>query len=177
MATQAGYGNTAKAFHWAIVALLLVQFPIGWLMPDIERDMKPGTAMTLHTSIGLFIMMLIILRFAWRLLHPVAPVDTLTRWQRVMSESVHWLLYGLVFAVTITGWFFASFRGWQVSFFFAVPLPMLTAPGSAAGRLFGGWHQAAGLGLFIVSGVHVAAAFTHIFVFRDQLMQRMLPRS
>ncbi len=63
--------------------------------------MKPDTAMTLHISISLIIMILIILRFAWRLLHPVAPVDTLTRSQRGMSESVHWLLYGLVFAVTI----------------------------------------------------------------------------
>jgi cytochrome b561 len=177
MTKQLSYGNTAKVFHWMIVALLLVQFPIGWLMPDIRRGATPGKAMTLHISIGLIILMLIVLRFVWRLFHPVAPADTLPRWQRLMSENVHWLLYGLVFTTTVTGWFFASFRGWQISFFFAVPLPMLTAPESVAGRLIGGWHQTAEWGLLIAIGIHVSAALIHVFVLRDRIMQRMLPGS
>lgn len=177
MTKQPSYGNTAKVFHWLIVVLLAVQFAIGWLMPDIQPAAPPGSAMTLHISIGLIILMLIILRFAWRLFNPVAPADTLPRWQRLTSGSVHWLLYGLVFATAMSGWFFASFRGWQVSPLFGVPLPMLAAPGSAAGRLVGGWHQAAGWGLLIAIGVHVTAAFIHAFIFRDRTMQRMLPRS
>src|SRR3981189_2371844 len=48
MTNRLHYGITAKIFHWLIVALLVVQYPIGWLMPDIHRDMKPGDAMTLH---------------------------------------------------------------------------------------------------------------------------------
>lgn len=177
MTEQPAYGNAAKVFHWMIVVLLAVQFPIGWLMPDIQSGAPPGSAMTLHITIGLIILILIILRLAWRLFHPVAPANTLPRWQRLTSEGVHWLLYGLVFATAMSGWFFASFRGWQVSLLFGVPLPMLTAPESAAGRLVGGWHQAAGFGLLIVIGVHVTAAFIHAFVFRDRIMQRMLPRS
>ncbi len=159
------------------MALLAVQFPIGWLMPDIPRGANPGNAMILHISVGLIMMMLMILRLSWRLFHPVAPADTLPRWQRLTSESVHWLLYGMVFATAMSGWFFASFRGWQLSPFSGLPLPMLTAPGSAAGRLVGGWHQAAGWGLLIAIGVHVSAAFIHAFIFRDRIMQRMFPGS
>ena len=48
MTERLQYGTTAKVFHWLIVALLLVQFPLGWLMPDIHRGMKPGVAMTFH---------------------------------------------------------------------------------------------------------------------------------
>ena len=177
MTRQLAYGNIAKVFHWTIVALLAVQFPIGWLMPDIPRGATPGKAMTLHISIGLIILMLTVLRFAWRLFHPVVPADKLPQWQRLMSEGVHWLLYALVFATTMTGWFFASFRGWQLSFLFAAPLPMLTAPESVAGRLIGDWHQIAEWGLLIAIGIHVIAAFVHIFVFRDRIMQRMLPGS
>lgn len=174
MTKQPAYGNTAKVFHWLIAVLLAVQFAIGWLMPDIQPPAPPGSAMTLHISIGLIVLMLIILRFAWRLFNPVAPADTLPRWQRLASGSVHWLLYGLVFATAMSGWFFASFRGWQVSFFLAVP-PTLTE--SAAGRLAGGWHQAAGFGLLVAIGVHVIAAFMHAFIFRDRILQRMLPES
>lgn len=135
MTKQPVYGNAAKVFHWMIVVLLAVQFPIGWLMPDIQSGLPPGSLMTLHITIGLIILTLIIVRFTWRLLHPVAPANTLPLWQRVMSESVHWLLYGLVFATAMTGWFFVSFRGWRVSLLFRSLLPMLTAPDPTASGL------------------------------------------
>ena len=64
MTARLQYGPTAKVFHWLIVALLLVQYSIGWLMPDIHRGDKPGTAMTFHVSVGLTVLVLIVLRFA-----------------------------------------------------------------------------------------------------------------
>ena len=64
MAKQLHYGATAKVFHWLIVALLMVQYPLGWFMPDIHRGMKPGDAMTFHISFGITILALIVLRFS-----------------------------------------------------------------------------------------------------------------
>ena len=61
MTPRLHYGTTAKVFHWTIVALLLVQYLIGWLMPDIHGGMKPGAAMTFHVSSGLVILALIAL--------------------------------------------------------------------------------------------------------------------
>lgn len=174
MTDRLQYGTTAKVFHWLIVALLLVQYPLGWLMPDIHRDMKPGAGMTFHISFGIVILSLIVMRFAWRLMHPVAPESSLPRWQRLSSEAVHRLLYALVLATTITGWLFASFRGWTVSFVFMTPLPML-ADNAAAGKAIDGLHQAMEWTLLAVIGIHVAAALAHIFVYRDRIMQRMLP--
>ena len=66
------YGVTAKVLHWLIVALLAIQFMIGWFMPDIHRGMAPGLAMTWHISIGSLILALIVARFLWRLTYPVA---------------------------------------------------------------------------------------------------------
>jgi cytochrome b561 len=175
MTNRLHYGTTAKIFHWLIVALLLIQFPIGWLMPDIHGGMKPGNAMTLHISFGITILMLIVLRLIWRVTHPVAPESSLPSWQRLTSEGVHWLLYVLVFASTLTGWLFASMRGWEISFFFAIPLPMLTSASPAGIHFIDGWHQATEWALLIVIGVHVAAAMAHIFYYRDRIMQRMLP--
>ncbi len=116
MTARLQYGTTAKVFHWLVVALLLVQYLIGWLMPDLHRDMKPGAGMTFHISFGITILVLIVLRFAWRLAHPVAPESSLPPWQRLSAEAVHWILYVLVLATTLSGWLFASFRGWGVSF-------------------------------------------------------------
>jgi cytochrome b561 len=175
MTDRLQYGTTAKVLHWLIVALLLVQYPIGWLMPDIHRNMKPGAAMTFHVSIGLLILILIVLRLAWRLTHPVAPESSLPRWQRLSSEAVHWLLYALVLATTLTGWLFASFRGWSMSLFYLVPMPMLASGNAAAAKTINGLHQALEWMLLALIVLHVAAALAHILVYRNRIMQRMLP--
>jgi cytochrome b561 len=175
MTKQLNYGTTAKVFHWLIVALLIVQFPLGWLMPHIHRGMKPGDAMTFHISFGITLLALIVLRFFWRITHPVAPASLLPAWQQLVSEAVHWLLYALVFATTMTGWIFASERGWSISLFFATPLPMLPIEGSLLARSIGNWHGAMEWSLLLLIGAHVAAAMAHTFIFRDRIMQRMLP--
>ena len=169
------YGTTAKVFHWLIAALLLVQYFIGWLMPDIHRGMTPGAPMTWHVSIGILVLALIVARFTWRLTHPVAPETSLPAWQRLSSELMHWVLYLLVLATTVTGWCFASFRGWTMSLFYVVPLPMLSAPNSAFARSIGRWHEMAEWTLLVLVGVHVAAALVHLFYYRDRVMHRMLP--
>jgi cytochrome b561 len=175
MARTLHYGTTAKALHWLIAALLIVQFPIGWLMPDIRRGMQPGTAMTVHISLGVSVLALILVRLAWRLTHPVAPESSLPAWQRVSSEVVHWVLYALVFANTLTGWFYASMRGWHIDLFGFVALPMLTVEGSLVGRAIGRWHERLVWVLLALVAVHVIAAFVHLVVYRDRVMQRILP--
>lgn len=174
-AEQLHYGPTAKFFHWSIVALLTVQLPLGWLMPDIRRGMIPGSAMSLHISIGMTVLVLIVLRLLWRLAHPVAPETNLPAWQRVSSELVHWLLYLAVLLTTLSGWFFASMRGWTIYLWGVLPLPRLVAEGSPFGRTLGGWHEFLTWVLLVLIGIHVAAAFVHLLVYRDGVMRRMLP--
>jgi cytochrome b561 len=173
MTDRLQYGTTAKVFHWLIVALLLVQYLVGWLMPDVHAG-PPGAPMTFHISLGIVILTLIVLRFAWRLTHPVAPERSLPPWQRLTSEAAHWALYVLVLATTVTGWLFASFRGWSISFFYLVPLPMLALKSEANVKAFDGWHQTMEWTLLVFIGIHVAAALVHLFAYRDRIMQRML---
>lgn len=174
MTKQLHYGTTAKTLHWTIVALLVVQYSLGWLMPDVHAG-PPGNAMTWHLSIGTVILALIVVRLVWRLTHPVAPESLLPPWQRVTSEAVHWLLYGLVLLTTLSGWLFASARGWKVSWFFIAPMPMLTSGDRALVKALDGWHQNFMWALLILIGLHVAAAFVHLFYYRDGVMRRMLP--
>ena len=175
MIDRTQYDTTAKVLHWLVVALLLAQYLIGWLMPDIHRGMKPGDAMTWHISVGIVILALIVVRLVWRLTHRVAPESSLEPWQRLAAEAVHWLMYLLVLLTTISGWLFASFRGWSISLFFLTPLPMLSADNAAAGKAIDGLHQAMEWSLLILIGVHVLAALLHLLFYRNRVMQRMLP--
>lgn len=175
MADRLHYGTTAKTLHWLVVALLLIQYPLGWLMPDIHGGMQPGTPMSFHVSFGITILALIVPRLIWRLTHPVAPDASLSHWQRLASEGMHWTLYVLLFATTMTGWLFASFRGWTMSYFSVFPLPMLASESRAGIDAIDGLHQISEWALLIVIGAHVASALAHVFIFRDRILQRMLP--
>jgi cytochrome b561 len=80
-----------------------------------------------------------------------------------------------VFATTMSGWLFASHRGWSIPLFYAIPLPMLTSEAAWFGNSIGRWHGTMELALLLLIGSHVAAALAHTFIFRDRIMQRMLP--
>ncbi len=101
------YGATAKTLHWLIVALLVTQYLIGWLMPDIHRGMSPGAPMILHISVGIVILALIVARLVWRL---VASETSLPRGSACPRKPCTGLL---VLATTLSGWLFASARGWK----------------------------------------------------------------
>lgn len=137
------YGPVAKTFHWLTVVLLIVQFTLGWLMPNIERGMQPESMMSLHMSFGLVILVLVVLRFAWWLGHGAPPPEArLPHWQRVLSQLIHLALYLLVFAMTLSGWFFASMRGWRIILFGTISVSGLVTQGSATGHTIGELHAA-----------------------------------
>jgi cytochrome b561 len=170
-----GYGAVAKAFHWLMLALLIVQYALGWIMPGVKQGMTPDSLMNLHMSIGALILAAILVRFLWRLSHPVPPEPALPRWQHLGSTALHLSLYGLVIITTLTGWVYASMRGWSILVFGTIPLPALVAEGSRYGRAIGELHQVMIWILLVAIGLHVAAALVHAFIYRDRVMQRMLP--
>jgi cytochrome b561 len=171
------YGRVAKGFHWLILALIAAQFTVGWLMPDIKRDMQPESLMNLHLSIGLTVLALMTMRGLWRLGHGVPlPEPSLPPRQRLAAAVMHLALYVVVFALTVSGWMFASMRGWTITLFGLVPAPRLVAEGSALGRTVGELHIPLSWVLLGTVALHATAALAHAFIFRDRVMQRMLPR-
>lgn len=116
----------------------------------------------------------IVARFFWRLTHPVAAESSVAPWQRIIAEAVHWLLYVLVLLATLSGWLFASARGWKISWYFLTPMPMLTAGNGELADMLNGWHENFEWALLVLIALHVASAFVYLFYYRDGVMQRML---
>jgi cytochrome b561 len=174
--TTTGYTGTAKALHWTIVALLIVQFIAAWTMPDIKRHTKPDTLINLHISVGVLILFVAVLRLTWRAGHPEPPPeDGLPPWQVQSARAVHWLLYALLFVLPVLGWLNASWRGFPV-IMFGLELPKLLATRAPGGGWTGDVHALlATYGLLTLVGLHVAAALYHYFIRRDGVLQRMLP--
>jgi cytochrome b561 len=176
MAKNGGYTGTAKALHWTIVVLLIVQFIVAWTMPHMGRDTQPETLINLHFSVGILILAIAVFRLGWRATHPEPPPeDGLPPWQVQSARIVHWLLYVLLFVIPILGWMAASWRGFPV-IMFGLELPKLVATRSASFRWIGDVHGLlATYGMLTLVGLHVAAVLYHYFIRRDGVLQRMLP--
>ncbi|HUE65518.1 MAG TPA: cytochrome b [Rhizomicrobium sp.] len=168
------YGPTAKFFHWLIFLLLAAQYAIGSIMPHIGRKTLDEGWVHWHFLVGAVILLVIVLRFAWRLFHPVALADGLSGWELVLSRMTHLTLYALVFAMTVLGWAAANFRGWDITLFGVIPLPKLAAKGTAWAHEAGDIHN---ILVYVLLGfiiLHVLGALYHYFIKRDQVVQRML---
>src|ERR1700744_2672342 len=101
---SASYGPTAKIFHWLIFLLLAAQYAIGSIMPHIGKKTLDQGWVHWHLLVGAVILLVIVLRFVWRLLHPVRLPDALAAWELILSRFTHYTLYLLVFVMTVLGW-------------------------------------------------------------------------
>ncbi|MGF6973668.1 cytochrome b561 [Paraburkholderia sp. JPY465] len=176
MATTARYDGVSRFLHWLIVALVAAQFVLGWTMPDVHRDTKPVGLIAWHIVVGTSLLAVMLCRILWRLTHP-APTIEIARPLRVLSALTQLTLYGLLLIVPLLGWINASSRGWPVTLAYAIPLPALAASGSSFGHTMGDVHSVLAWVLFALICLHVAGALTHLFVFRDRVVQRMAPWS
>src|SRR5512146_106188 len=83
------YGAVSQVFHWTTVGLVIALLAIGW-GADVEAD-KPGSAAFMwHSSLGVLIFVLALVRVIWRLFTP-APVlpAAMGQGQRVFARAVH----------------------------------------------------------------------------------------
>ena len=91
--SQIGYGPTAKALHWLIVMLLVVQFTLAITMPHVGRDSQPAGLVGLHVSFGVLTLAVAVIRIIWRLGHKVPLLaDNTPKWQRRLASITHAVL-------------------------------------------------------------------------------------
>ncbi|HVY59348.1 MAG TPA: cytochrome b [Xanthobacteraceae bacterium] len=172
-----GYTGIARTLHWLILALLIVQFAVGWLMPHIGRDTPVTTLIGLHFSFGVLVLVVALVRLGYRLSHrEPPPEDGIPPWQTGTARLVHWLLYLLLLVVPILGWINASWRGMPVTFFGLFDMPKIVATRAAGWGWTGDVHMLlANYAMLALVGLHVLAALYHYFIRRDRVLQRMLP--
>jgi hypothetical protein len=68
--TLTRYGALAQLFHWVIVVLIITQFVLALRAEGLSPIKKIGLLAT-HKSIGITILVLAVLRLAWRLFNLV----------------------------------------------------------------------------------------------------------
>jgi len=171
------YTLPAIALHWLIALLIVATFLLGLTMTDI-----PGLTPTKlkyfswHKWMGVTVLGLACLRLLWRVTHkaPSYP-DTMPEWQQHAAHLLHALLYVLIFAVPLSGYFFSLAAGVPVVYLGILPLPVFIAPDPHLKVLLRETHYALNMVLLGAVCLHVLAALKHLLIDRDRLFRRMLP--
>lgn len=177
-AAPATYSTGARHFHWWTVLLVAIQVPLGIYMVGYgERTnfaAPTGQMYDSHKLIGMLILLLVLTRLAYRMLHG-APGDepTLEPWQRIVSHATHWAIYALLLFVPFTGWLATSAYGpFQP---FGISLPRIMADNQALAERIYGIHKGAAVLLVLLVAMHVGAALFHYVIRKDGVLNRMWP--
>jgi cytochrome b561 len=171
------YTRTAIWLHWLIAALIVAAFSLGVTMVDI-----PGLTRTKlkyfswHKWLGVTIFALACVRLLWRLTHPAPPYfDSMPAWQQKAASSTHYLLYVLIIAIPISGYFYSLAAGVPVVYLGILPLPVFIEADLELKETLQQVHYVLNMTLLGAVILHVAAALKHHFIDRDDVLKRMLP--
>ncbi len=172
------YGLPAQAFHWGIVLLLMILFPLGWYMTDLPLGLEKFEAYQLHKSLGLIVFAVLLLRLLWRWRNPPPPLPTeLPPLVRLAAKFTHFALYGMVFAQIGLGIALSFKANAPIGFFKLFSLPNPLTPDKQAAEWLSTAHSWTGNAIVSLIALHAGAALWHHFVRRDDILRRMLPIS
>jgi cytochrome b561 len=117
-----------------------------------------------------------VFRIVWRLTHPPPPFPAgFPRIEAAAAHADHALLYVLFLVMPLTGLLNAFAVGHSVSFFGLFAIPPLIPEDPRLAQIVFAMHLAGQFAVYALVAVHVAAALTHRFVRRNQILHRMLP--
>jgi cytochrome b561 len=170
------YTGVAKTLHWLIALIIITMLIFGQGFETSEGD-DLAFSLTGHSSLGLTVIGLIILRILWRIGHPPPALpETVAGVQLLAAKLSHLLLYALMIYVPVTGLYTAAAHEMPVMAYGAFDLRVTLSFFGAddfEGRRF--LHELGTWLLISLLAVHVSAAFLHQFVQKDDVLRRMLP--
>ncbi|KIT17266.1 cytochrome b/b6 domain-containing protein [Jannaschia aquimarina] len=108
--TETTYGWVERAFHWAIALLIPTAAVLGGVAYDwpYDTDAALATKATLfsaHKTVGLAVFFIALARIVWAITQPrPQPLHPDRRAETFVAGLVHWVLYGSLVLVPLTGW-------------------------------------------------------------------------
>lgn len=167
------YDRRTILLHWATALLVVVlwgsaqiidYFPSGW--PRVD-------ARSTHITMGVLLLAV----FVWRVVHrlvsgrrlPAADSQPL----HALAKATHYGLYAMLAGQLALGVFYVWLRGdnlWNLG-----NLPALAYGDKAFRHTIGNLHGLLANAILVLAGLHAAAALAHHYIWRDNVLRRMLP--
>ncbi|MBS8227901.1 cytochrome b/b6 domain-containing protein [Vannielia litorea] len=179
--SETRYGTVAKSFHWLTALLVLALWPLGWFANWWPYDTQEAfdtkwLLFSLHKTLGVALFFIALARIAWTLTQPhPRPLNGENRAESLLAAIVHWVLYGAIIALPITGWIeHAASTGYApILWPFGQGLPFIPKDVPLA-VAFAHMHVALTWVILGAVGLHIAGALKHAVVDRDGTLSRMM---
>lgn len=172
-----GHKTPARILHWLMALLVLGLIPVGFLMIEdwVSRDLR-NTMFISHKNIGSLMLVLIVLRLAYRLINPpkLKPVD-LPPLQEMAAKATHIGLYAMLLLMPLSGYVRVRAGGFPIEALDALGVPPLVPRSDALAEFAKDVHLFAAYGFIVLIVLHVGAAAFHGLVRRDGVFSRMWP--
>lgn len=178
MAVKQGgrYSGVAMLLHWLIALLVIVNWQIAERAEHFNGPLR-GEIMNYHKAWGITILVLTVIRLAWRLAHPtVVRTPGLKTWERWLAKTVHVAFYVLLIGLPLGGWLATSYMDRPVDYFGLFTVPELPVGSNKdLGSDIYDVHETGAKFMLLLIVLHVAGALKHTLIDRDGTLWRMLP--
>jgi cytochrome b561 len=173
--TEHQWGAVAKFFHWLMALAILGNGIFGLCMDLASSPMQKIGWFAWHKSIGLTVLALFLLRLMWRFADRRPRDEPGPRWQHLAAHAVHGVLYVLILAMPLSGWWFNSLRGFPLQYFKQFNLPAIAEKNEELAQTVLAFHEYLFYILLLVLVAHAGAALKHHLFDNDNVLRRMLP--
>ncbi len=147
------YRLPAKIFHWVTAALIVFMVASGITMKQLGSGPAMDFIFTLHKTTGALIVILVLARFAYRIIRP----NPEWRPETHRRPFIHWLLYALLIVVPLLGWAGISDFGAR-GIFFGLSLPAIWPEGAGWADFLFESHAYAAFGMLVIVALHIGMA-------------------
>ena len=167
--TKTSWGLIAKLFHWSLALLLFWQVATGISLHNMEfSPFKIGIIGT-HKFFGTLVFSLVVLRLIWKYMFNTHPkYENLTLFHKLVSNSVHFLLYGLVILIPIQGTIMTWLGGGDVFLLGIIKIPPIIEMDFILYPQALKVHYYSALTLTGLFSLHILAALYHRLLIKDK---------
>jgi len=172
---DARYDATLRLLHWVMAAIIFTAIALGVVAAFLPRGVSPRVEiLTIHKSLGMTALILVVLRVVWRLSVGAPPyAAALGVFSRLGAHAAHVALYALMVAMPVTGYVDSVIGGHPTSWFGLFDWPALFARNDALAHVAATLHYRLAWAIGAVLALHLAAVGWHVWVKRDKVFARM----
>ena len=167
------YGNVSKNFHWIMAILIVSNLILGFFLDDLENGPIKFLLFGIHKSTGIMVLMLLILRFFWRIVNIVpAPLGRI-KFLNVLAKLAHYFFYFILLSITLSGWIYSNAKGYPVNVFGLFSVPSLVEKNNEIANIAINIHIISVYTFIAVLSLHVLVSVFHHYILKDKTLSRI----
>lgn len=173
------YSNVAVALHWITALVVLAQVVIGFTFAEfMEKGPERSALFAWHKTLGALILVLTLIRLAYRLANPPPPFPPgLPKWRKTAATLNQYAFYFLLIVLPVTGLIAVSGMspGGMTNLVGGISIPVIPGISKSAGATSGDLHGILVYTTLALLVIHVSAAIFQQFIEHDPVAGRMPP--